>query len=278
MPDVVDNVSWGADVDEPEAAAVVGVGVSGALGEASDVASSLSSVPDVDTLAGSSLSSLGSLANSGLTAGDSLFSSVDASDGESISMLESALPTSSLLTSIVVSSIAVSAVVFSVSLVPSALALSAASSLAGCSSVTTSSTDFSIQGSLITVSGSWEEGSFVSIESLRSNDGWSELVAASMLCFAPASSFSLCAFLANFLARRPSFDRPSPPDSGSELEGGLDRDEFESTLCLLFRFLGAALVVDPSWSPVALLISLVSSCFSGRFGKEAVSGNLVLNP
>lgn len=64
---------------------------------------------------------------------------------------------------------------------------------------------------------------------------------------------SLGVFLASFLARFPALTPDTASDSPSELEGGLDKEELESTLCRRLRFLGTIFRLDCSLIPFAEL-------------------------
>lgn len=61
---------------------------------------------------------------------------------------------------------------------------------------------------------------------------------------------SLKVFLASFFARFPALALEFASDSPSELEGGLDKEELESTLCRRLRFLGTTFRLDPSLLPL----------------------------
>lgn len=67
------------------------------------------------------------------------------------------------------------------------------------------------------------------------------------------SLVSLRVFLASFFARLPALALESASDSPSELEGGLDKDELESTLCRRLRFLGIIFRLGPSLLPLLAL-------------------------
>jgi hypothetical protein len=83
---------------------------------------------------------------------------------------------------------------------------------------------------------------------------------------------SLGAFLASFLARFPALPPDTASDSPSELDGGLDKEELESTLCRRLRFLGTIFRLDSSLIPFPELDFLGRTAeISGDATKELVS-------